>query len=958
MGIVNKLAANLTNQVRSIAKVTKAVTLGDLSKQINVDAHSSTQGMLGVQARVEGVQGSLAYWSPPPPPKMATNLTDQVRSISEVTKAVANGDLSRSVNVDVQGEMLDLKMTVNQMVARLLTLASEVTRVSLEVGTEGIMGVRHGWPGIRAGRTGHVEGVGGQRQLDGDELDEPVDVRGEMLDLKVTVNGMTESLSVFADKVTRVAKEVGTEGKLGGQAQVMNVGSTWRDFRAQGKEEGRHARGDYVRTRKDVPPHIMAILENVDKASLPPDGVYPTPSSSHIQSPFPMHARPLNSLPLPVPAGSSALPSITEESNEGEVVLGLITIRGAPSPGRDSPPVQPGPRLSPPPQADGPPDVENVAQQDQVDQSERSDNSDGSDDSIEEPLAQAVRRLAGALPLPRDNCPHGGVHPRKPSQRRNHRQGQHGEQDMFEDHDLFAGEGAEENKNDDDEEPGDPAGHDNLPKGSPAKWGISDLPAALNGWPGKTATKFLCDLISGAHGNFQAPSVSIWVESMKDLVEGRSWDAHDGAFRTNALWALVSRVSRAEKVLSGAEFVSMMTKIQLAAKVDSIQKTRNTQVAKGGKMTMAQVYSLISEEPDAPKEKTFSEWVAFGHRFAALAGAGSVYLLMIIAAHGMYSQIGRTKQATIWTMCNCLRWPNPDTLIGQHILGRLIPLASGLSSNIDCRDFVSSDKFFSMFITNTFRSVDRHSESWAPCMTPLTSPLTELEQGITGVDLMVQNILTTASSTCSTRPPSTRAPSPMDDSDDEHHATTMGVCENSDNNDDLFMVDAQSKKFYTPDSSSPNYLVFDTDFRPQAKKNRKAPYPKTDPKERLVWTDEQRHYAGDAWVAKTLENFEEGIQEHYNKDGVKFANSYIYLSRSAFEGKEIRLNSKEGELLAFIASDMSQDMKDTLERGLRSVIFSDGSPEYELQSMDSSASTGQHQFPCIHFSRVPFRPSS
>ncbi|GBE82502.1 hypothetical protein SCP_0408860 [Sparassis crispa] len=708
---------------------------------------------------------------------------------------------------------------------------------------------------------------------------------------------------------------------------------------------------DYVRTRKDVPPHIMAILENVDKASLPPDGVYPTPSSSHIQSPFPMHARPLNSLPLPVPAGSSALPSITEESNEGEVVLGLITIRGAPSPGRDSPPVQPGPRLSPPPQADGPPDVENVAQQDQVDQSERSDNSDGSDDSIEEPLAQAVRRLAGALPLPRDNCPRGGVRPRKPSQRRNHRQGQHGEQDMFEDHDLFAGEGAEENENDDDEEPGDPAGHDNLPKGSPAKWGISDLPAALNGWPGKTATKFLCDLISGAHGNFQAPSVSIWVESMKDLVEGRSWDAHDGAFRTNALWALVSRVSRAEKVLSGAEFVSMMTKIQLAAKVDSIQKTRNTQVAKGGKMTMAQVYSLISEEPDAPKEKTFSEWVAFGHRFAALAGAGSVYLLMIIAAHGMYSQIGRTKQATIWTMCNCLRWPNPDTLIGQHILGRLIPLASGLSSNIDCRDFVSSDKFFSMFITNTFRSVDRHSESWAPCMTPLTSPLTELEQGMTGVDLMVQNILTTASSTCSTRPPSTRAPSPMDDSDDEHHATTIGVCENSDNNDDLFMVDAQSKKFYTPDSSSPNYLVFDTDFRPQAKKNRKAPYPKTDPKERLVWTDEQRHYAGDAWVAKTLENFEEGIQEHYNKDGVKFANSYIYLSRSAFEGKEIRLNSKEGELLAFIASDMSQDMKDTLERGLRSVIFSDGSPEYELQSMDSSASTGQHQFPCIHFSR-------
>ncbi|GBE82500.1 hypothetical protein SCP_0408840 [Sparassis crispa] len=178
---------------------------------------------------------------------MATNLTDQVRSISEVTKAVANGDLSWSVNVDVQGEMLDLKMTVNQMVARLLTLASEVTHVSLEVGTEGIMGVRHGWPGIRAGRTGHVladnvnlmaMNLTNQvrsiaevtKAIAGGDLMKriTVDVRGEMLDLKVTVNGMTESLSVFADEVTRVAKEVGTEGKLGGQAQVMNVGSTWR----------------------------------------------------------------------------------------------------------------------------------------------------------------------------------------------------------------------------------------------------------------------------------------------------------------------------------------------------------------------------------------------------------------------------------------------------------------------------------------------------------------------------------------------------------------------------------------------------------------------------------------------------------------------------------------------------------------------------------------------------------
>ena len=196
---------------------------------------------------------------------MASNLTDQVRSISEVTKAVALGDLGKTVEVDVQGEMLDLKMTVNSMVAQLSTLANEVTRVSLEVGTEGILGgqavvsdVQGMWkvciiefslvaklivydPQVLTDNvnlmamnlTNQVRSIAEvTKAVAGGDLTKKieVDVRGEILELKETVNGMTESLSVFADEVTRVAREVGTEGRLGGQATVMNVGGTWKDL--------------------------------------------------------------------------------------------------------------------------------------------------------------------------------------------------------------------------------------------------------------------------------------------------------------------------------------------------------------------------------------------------------------------------------------------------------------------------------------------------------------------------------------------------------------------------------------------------------------------------------------------------------------------------------------------------------------------------------------------------------
>ncbi|KAI0338803.1 histidine kinase [Trametopsis cervina] len=273
---VNRMCSSLTDQVRSIAKVTTAVARGDLTQKIDIEVEGEmltlketvnrmveqlsgfaaevtrvaqevgTQGILGGQAVVQGAEGTWESLTRNVN-RMARNLTDQVRSISEVTKAVAEGDLTKTVNVDVQGEMLELKTTVNQMVFRLSTLAKEVTRVSLEVGTEGIMGGQAYVPDISGmwkdlldnvnlmamNLTNQVRSIAEVTKAvaSGDLTKRiTVDVRGEMSDLKETVNGMTSSLSVFADEVTRVAKEVGTDGKLGGQARVMNVSGTWKDL--------------------------------------------------------------------------------------------------------------------------------------------------------------------------------------------------------------------------------------------------------------------------------------------------------------------------------------------------------------------------------------------------------------------------------------------------------------------------------------------------------------------------------------------------------------------------------------------------------------------------------------------------------------------------------------------------------------------------------------------------------
>ncbi|KIY49681.1 hypothetical protein FISHEDRAFT_40420 [Fistulina hepatica ATCC 64428] len=271
---VNRMCLSLTDQVRSIAAVTTAVAQGDLTQKITIQVEGEmatlkttvnsmvdqlnafasevtrvalevgTQGILGGQAKVEGVQGTWEDLTRNVN-KMASNLTDQVRSISEVTKAVARGDLSKTVNVDVQGEMLSLKTTVNSMVDQLNTLANEVTRVSLEVGTEGKLGGQAHVPAVEGmwkvltdnvnlmamNLTNQVRSIATvTKAVANGDLSKriEVDVKGEILELKETVNGMTESLNLFADEVTRVAREVGTEGKLGGQAVVPNVGGTWK----------------------------------------------------------------------------------------------------------------------------------------------------------------------------------------------------------------------------------------------------------------------------------------------------------------------------------------------------------------------------------------------------------------------------------------------------------------------------------------------------------------------------------------------------------------------------------------------------------------------------------------------------------------------------------------------------------------------------------------------------------
>ncbi len=224
------------------------------SEVTRVAREVGSEGKLGGQAKVKGVGG---VWKDLTDSvnQMASNLTGQVRNIAEVTTAVAKGDLSRKITVDVKGEILELKNTINTMVDQLNSFASEVTRVAREVGTEGklggqatVKGVGGVWKDLTdsvnqmaSNLTGQVRNIAEVTTAvaKGDLSRKiTVDVKGEILELKNTINTMVDQLNSFASEVTRVALEVGTEGKLGGQAKVQGVGGTWKDLNRFGKPDG------------------------------------------------------------------------------------------------------------------------------------------------------------------------------------------------------------------------------------------------------------------------------------------------------------------------------------------------------------------------------------------------------------------------------------------------------------------------------------------------------------------------------------------------------------------------------------------------------------------------------------------------------------------------------------------------------------------------------------------------
>ncbi|GAA3658845.1 HAMP domain-containing protein [Streptomyces chitinivorans] len=323
---VNGMANNLTSQVRNIAEVTTAVARGDLSKKITVDAKGEilalvttvntmvdqlssfaeqvtrvarevgTEGILGGQAHVPGVTGIWKDLSENVN-LMASNLTGQVRNISQVATAVANGDLTKKVTVEASGEVAQLADTVNTMVTTLSSFADEVTRVAREVGTDGSLGGQARVPGVSgtwkdltesvnsmaSNLTGQVRNIAMvTTAIAKGDLTKKIDIdaRGEILELKTTINTMVDQLSSFAEQVTRVAREVGTEGQLGGQARVDGVSGTWKDLtesvnemagnltrqvRAIAAVAAAVTRGDHnVKIDVDAAGEILALQDNVN----------------------------------------------------------------------------------------------------------------------------------------------------------------------------------------------------------------------------------------------------------------------------------------------------------------------------------------------------------------------------------------------------------------------------------------------------------------------------------------------------------------------------------------------------------------------------------------------------------------------------------------------------------------------------------------------------------------------
>src|SRR5205807_678395 len=273
---VNFMATNLTTQVRGIAKVVTAVADGDLNQKFTIEAKGEvaaladtinsmidtlrvfadqvtgvaqevgTEGRLGGQAEVEGVSGTWRNLTNNVN-QLADNLTNQVRNIADVTTAVAKGDLSRKITVDARGEIAELKNTINTMVDQLSSFADEVTRVAREVGTEGSLGGQAEVEGVSGTSRGLTETVNGIADNLTDQVRNiaevttavatgdlskkiTVDARGEIAQLKETINTMVDQLRARSEERRRGDREVGTEGKLGGQANVKGVSGTWKDL--------------------------------------------------------------------------------------------------------------------------------------------------------------------------------------------------------------------------------------------------------------------------------------------------------------------------------------------------------------------------------------------------------------------------------------------------------------------------------------------------------------------------------------------------------------------------------------------------------------------------------------------------------------------------------------------------------------------------------------------------------
>ena len=278
---VNELIVDLVQPTTEVGRVIGSVAAGDLSQKMaasidgrplrgeflstatvvngmveqlglfasevtRVAREVGTEGKLGGQAKVKGVDGTWKDLTDSVN-LMAGNLTAQVRNIADVTTAVAKGDLSKKITVDVKGEILELKGTINTMVDQLNAFAGEVTRVAREVGTEGKLGGQAQVPGVggtwkdltdnvnsmASNLTGQVRNIAevATAVARGDLTKRiTVDVKGEILELKDTINTMADQLQSFASEVTRVAREVGTEGELGGQAEVPGVAGTWKDL--------------------------------------------------------------------------------------------------------------------------------------------------------------------------------------------------------------------------------------------------------------------------------------------------------------------------------------------------------------------------------------------------------------------------------------------------------------------------------------------------------------------------------------------------------------------------------------------------------------------------------------------------------------------------------------------------------------------------------------------------------